>query len=76
MLKLLQKGQFKKAAEATGDLIGNKIADKITKVLKTLQQNNSETVANEHNHEIPKERYISPEKKTKNYSWSEINRIV
>ena len=29
-------------AEATGDLIGNKIADRITKVSKTLPNNNSE----------------------------------
>ena len=42
-LKVLQKEQFKKTAEATGDLIGNKIADKITRVSKTLPQNNSGT---------------------------------
>ena len=30
--KLLQKEQFKKNAEATGDLIGNKLADKITAI--------------------------------------------
>ena len=39
-LKLLQKEYFKKIAEATGDLIGNKIA----RVSKNLQQNNLETV--------------------------------
>ena len=33
-LKLLQIEQFKKTAEATGDLIDNKIADKFTKVSK------------------------------------------
>ena len=33
----------------TGDLIGHKIADKIT---KKLQQNNSETIINEHDKEI------------------------
>ena len=33
-LKLLQKEQFKKFAEATANLIENKIADKITKVSK------------------------------------------
>ena len=32
--KTVQKGQFKKA-EATDDLIGNKIANRITKVSKT-----------------------------------------
>ena len=36
-LKLLQE-----TAEATGDLIGNKIANGITKVSKNSQQNNSE----------------------------------
>ena len=34
-LKTLQKEQFQKTAEATGDLIGNNIADRITKVSKT-----------------------------------------
>ena len=50
-----------KRAKATGDLIGNKIANKITGVSKTLQQNNSETVTKEHDKKIPKERYLSPE---------------
>ena len=36
---------------------------RIKKTLKKLQQNNSETVTNENDKEIPKERYISPEKK-------------
>ena len=44
--------------EATGDLIGNKIADRIMKVSKTSQQNNSETVTNEHYNEITKVGYI------------------
>ena len=35
------------------------------KVSKTSQQNNSETVTNEHNKEIPKEKYISPEERRK-----------
>ena len=43
-------------------MIGNKIADKIRKVSKNLQQNNLETVTNEHDKEIPKEIYVSPEK--------------
>ena len=41
-------------------MIGNKIADRITKVSKDSQQNNSEAVKNEHDKEISKERYISP----------------
>ena len=39
-------------------MIGNKIADQITKISKSSQQNISETNTNEHNKEIPKERYI------------------
>ena len=57
---------IQKEAEATGDLIGSKIADRITKVSKNSQQNNSETVTNEHDKEIPKERYIS-RRKTQTY---------
>ena len=44
-------------------MIGNKIANRIKKVSKKSQQNNSETVTNEDDKEIPKERYISPEEK-------------
>ena len=46
-------------------MIDNKIADKISKVWRSLPQNNSETVTNEHDKEIPKEKYISPEKAIK-----------
>ena len=42
-LKLLQNEQFKKAAKPTGDLVWNKIFDKIKKASKTLPKNNSET---------------------------------
>ena len=42
-LKLLQIKAIQKTAESTGDLIGNKTADRITKVSKTSPQNNSET---------------------------------
>ena len=53
-LKLLQK-----TAEPTCDLIGNKIADKITRASKTSPKNNLET----NEEEILKEKYISPESK-------------
>ena len=46
-LKTTLKTAILKTEEATDDLIGNNIADRITKVLKTSQQNNSETVTNE-----------------------------
>ena len=44
-----------KTAKSTGDLV------KSRKYKKLHKQNNSETVTNEHDKEIPKERYISPE---------------
>ena len=64
-LKSASKKVIQKVAEATGDLIGNKFADKITKISKNLQQNISETITNEHDKEIRKERYISPEERQK-----------
>ena len=62
-LKTTSKRAIPKIAEATSDLIGNTIANKITKVSKHSQQNNSEIVTNLNDKEIPKERYISAEKK-------------
>ena len=62
-LKTSSKRAIQKTAEATGDLIGNKIANKITKVSKHSQQHNSETVTNEHDKEMPTERYVSPERR-------------
>ena len=44
-------------------MIGNQIYYRITKASKNPQQNISETVTNEHDKEIPKERYMSPEKR-------------
>ena len=46
------KRVVQETAEATGDLIGNKIADQITSVGKTKQKTNK-----------PEESYILPEKK-------------
>ena len=52
-----------KSAEATGDLIGNKIADNITSASKKSQ--NEEIQSNEVNSEIPKESYIPPKERQK-----------
>ena len=60
-IKTASKRAIQKTAEATSDLIGNKIADKITSVSKKSSQNNLNEAKNET--EIPKERYISPEKR-------------
>ena len=53
--KTASKKAIDKKGEATGDLLGNKIVDKTTRVSKTLPQNNLEE------EEIFRERYISPE---------------
>ena len=39
VIKSASKRAIQKTTEATGDLIGNKIADKITKIPKTLLEN-------------------------------------
>ena len=64
-LETSSKRVLQKTAEATGYLIGNKIVDRITKVIKNSQQNNSERVTNENDKEIPKVLYISPEERQK-----------
>ena len=48
----------KKTAEATGFLIGNKIANRTIQVQKTSQENKLETITNENDKEIPKTGYI------------------
>ena len=40
-------------AEPTGNLIDNKMANRITKKFKNSQQNNSGTITNEHDKKIP-----------------------
>ena len=60
-LKLLQKKSISKTAEATGNLIGNKIAYKITRVSKTSPKNNSET----NEGEILREKCMFPELRQK-----------
>ena len=52
-----------KIPKETGDLIGNKIVNKITKVSKSSPQNNFETV--EKKIETPKGRCMSLEKRQK-----------
>ena len=62
-LKTSSERIIQKPAEATGDLIGNKIANKGTKVSRSSPQNDSKTITNEHDKEKPKERYISVEER-------------
>ena len=61
-IKTAPKRAIRKIAEATGNLIGNKIADKITSVSKKPTNNN-----NNNNEDVEltthKKRYISPEER-------------
>ena len=50
--------------------------DKITKFSRSSPQNNSETITNEYDKEIPKERYISPEERQKIINDPTFNIIV
>ena len=61
--KTASERSIQKTAEATGDLIDNKIADRITKALKGLPQINSEAVNNKI--KTPKESNISLEERQK-----------
>ena len=71
-IETASKRAIQNIEEATGALIGNEIADKITEVSKLSLQNISETVTNEHNKEIPKND-ISLQKKEENNWWVYIN---
>ena len=51
-IKTTSKGAIQKTAEATGDLVDNKIADKITSASK--KSHNKEVQLNEVKYEIPK----------------------
>ena len=64
-IKTASKRAIQKTVEATGDLIGNNIADKITSVSKKSPKefHSIELSLNEANNEIPKERYISPQER-------------
>ena len=74
-IKTALKRANQKTAEATGDLVGNKIADKITNVSTEMQPKSPKELhsvelrskeihsTKEAITEIPKERYISPQKR-------------
>ena len=66
-IKTASKRAIPKTAEATSDLIGNKITDKITSVSKKIStkelHNNDETKEEDVEITTHKKRYISPEKR-------------
>ena len=68
-IKTDSKRAIQKTAEATGDLIANKTADKITSVSKKSPKelHSKELSSNEANNEIPKGRYISLQERQQNY---------
>ena len=58
-IKTASKRAIQKTAEAAGDLIGNKIADKITSISKKKSDNKDDDVELT----TPEKRYISPEER-------------
>ena len=66
-IKTASKGAIQKTVEATFDLIGNKIADKITSVSKKKSAkelyNNDETKKEDVEIDTPRKRYISAEER-------------
>ena len=71
-IKTASNRAIQKTAEATGDLTGNKIADKITAesspkdvTSASKKSKNEEIQSNEVNNEMAKERYISPKERQK-----------
>ena len=85
-IKTASKRAIPKTAVATGDLIGNKVADKIASVSKKKLPNNSETEEEDVEITTNKKRYVSPEERQqiidelrlvpKNYRWTDVNTIV
>ena len=64
-IKTASKRATQNTADPTGDLIGNRIVDEITGVSKSskqLQSNELYLKTGENETDIPRERYISPEK--------------
>ena len=66
-IKTASKRAVQNIAQATGDLIGNKIADKIISVSRKKStkesHNNDETKEEDVKTTTPKKRYISPEER-------------
>ena len=60
-IKIASKRAIQKTAETTGDLIDNKIADKITG--RASPQNGKSEADSSSLKDIPKKRYISPEER-------------
>ena len=58
LLKISSKRFIQKVAEAAGDLIGNKITDKIIRVSKTSPKDNSETNEEEIPLKVYKKKHI------------------
>ena len=65
-IKTTSKRAIQKTAEATGDLIGNKIADKVTSVSQKKSNNNNND-DDDHDDDVKltthKKRYILPEER-------------
>ena len=76
-IKTASARAIQKTSEAIGDLIRNKVADKITSTSKKSKGLNSKDLhSNEANNEIPKERYISPQERQQIIDELRYNNII
>ena len=68
-IKTASKRAIQKKGEAAGDLIGNKIADKITSVSKKYpnELHSTDLHSNEYDNEMPKKKMHISGRKTTNY---------
>ena len=63
-LKTTSQRVIQNTVEATGDLIGNKISEKVTRVSKISQKNNSETFINDYDKKnLKKDIYLKKDRK-------------
>ena len=68
-IKTASKIVIQKTAEATGDLIGKKVADKTTSASTELNSKKSPTKLQNNKMEAPKKRMHISRRKTTNYWW-------
>ena len=74
-IKTISKRKIQKTAEAAGDLIGNKIADKITSVSKKSSAQ-SEKLKNDTTNDETETKINISRRKTTNYWWIKVSTTI
>ena len=66
-VKTISKGEIEKTAEVADNLLGNEMANKITEISKTSQQNSLKAIESETKNRNTKKNIYILRKKTKSY---------